>query len=352
MRHTAAKLFAAAAIATSLATVAAGQASADPTVTPAAQDIVGVGSDTIQAVLGQFSTDYNASLTAAGDTTSPRLYSYDATPAGNITTKTGATSIARPNGSGAGITALNNNTSATVNFARSSRAPQSTDPSTDDFVAFARDAVSWAGKTGGNAPANLSTADLNGIYTCSITNWNQITDVSGYTGPNAAIDAYIPQVNSGTRAFFLQAIGGGTAVTPGSCVKAYTPEENEGTDAVFNDVNAVFPYSAAHYIGQTVGGHTTTTDAPGYLSLRSVDGTNPIASNALNPAFTATNYGRTVYNVLRDSELNGTGTLSTALQNIFGGTGWICSSSTAAADIASYGFQALPLFACGAVTHS
>ncbi|GAB2741043.1 PstS family phosphate ABC transporter substrate-binding protein [Kitasatospora kifunensis] len=352
MRHTAAKLFAAAAIATSLATVAAGQASADPTVTPAAQDIVGVGSDTIQAVLGQFSTDYNASLTAAGDTTSPRLYSWDATPAGNITTKTGATSIPRPNGSGAGITALNNNTSSTVNFARASRGPATTDPSTDDFVAFARDGVAWAGNKSGNAPANLSTADLNGIYTCSITNWNQITDVPGYTGPNATIDAYLPQVNSGTRAFFLQAIGGGTAITPGSCIQSTTPEENEGTDAAFTDVNAVFPYSAAHYIGQTVGGHTTTTDAPGNLTLRNVDGINPVANNTLNPAFTATNYGRTVYNVLRDSELNGTGTLSTALQNIFGTSGWICNNATAQADIASYGFQVLPAFACGAVTHS
>ncbi|WP_329565804.1 PstS family phosphate ABC transporter substrate-binding protein [Kitasatospora sp. NBC_01266] len=352
MRHTAAKLFASVAIAASLATVAAGQATADPTVTPAAQDIVGTGSDTIQAVLNQFSTDYNASLTAAGDTTSPRLYSWDATPAGNITPKTGASTIARPNGSGGGISALNNNTKTTVDFARSSRGPQSTDPSTDDFVAFAQDGVSWAGNATGVAPANLSTADLKGIYTCSITNWNQITDVSGYTGPNAAIQAYLPQSNSGTRAFFLQAIGGGTTVAPGSCVQAYTPEENEGTDSVFNNPNVIYPYSAAHYIGQTVGGHTTTTDAPGYLTLRNIDGINPIASSALNPAFTGTNYGRTVYNVVRDAEFNGTGTQSTALQNIFGASGWICNSTTAAADIASYGFAALPPFACGAVVHS
>ncbi|MDH6119527.1 PstS family phosphate ABC transporter substrate-binding protein [Kitasatospora sp. GAS204B] len=353
MRHTAAKLFATVAIAASLATVAAGQATADPTVTPAAQDIVGTGSDTIQAVLNQFSTDYNASLTAAHDTTSPRLYSWDATPAGNITPKTGASTIARPNGSGGGISALNNNTHTTVDFARSSRGPQSTDPSTDDFVAFAQDGVAWAGNSTGNAPANLTTADLKGIYSCTITNWNQITDVSGYTGPNATIKAYIPQLNSGTRAFFLTAINGGTtALTPGSCVQSYTPEENEGTDSVFTDANVIFPYSAAHYIGQTVGGHTTTSDAPGSLTLRSVDGVNPIASNALNPTFTGSNYGRTVYNVVRDSEFNGTGTQATALQNIFGASGWICNDSTAAADIASYGFAALPAFACGAVVHS
>ncbi|MFI9270123.1 PstS family phosphate ABC transporter substrate-binding protein [Kitasatospora sp. NPDC052896] len=350
MRHTAAKLFAALAITTSLATIAVGQASADPAVTPAAQDIVGVGSDTTQAVLNQFSTDYNAYLTGTGDTTSPRLYSWDATGTSPITTKTGATSIARPNGSGAGISALNSTTDSTVDFARASRGPQTGDLSTDLFVAFAKDGVSWAGNTGGNAPANLTTADLNGIYTCSITNWSQITDVPGYTGPNATIDAYLPQINSGTRAFFLSAIGGGTAVTPGSCVEAYNPEENEGTDAVFNDPNAITPYSAAHYIGQVYGGHTTSTDAPGYLDLRSVDGINPItSSNTLNPSYTSTAYGRTVYNVVRNAEWTGTDAHAAALKAIFGTTGWICKSG--AADLHSFGFQTLPFGACGSTIH-
>ncbi|MFE0464996.1 PstS family phosphate ABC transporter substrate-binding protein [Kitasatospora sp. NPDC058965] len=351
MRHTAAKLFATLAIATSLATVAAGSALADPSGTPAAQDLVGVGSDTTQAVLGQFSTDYNASLTAAHDTTSPRLYSWDATGTSPITTKTGATSITRPNGSSNGVTALNTYTNTTVDFARSSRAPQTGDLTTDDFVAFAKDAVSWAGNATGNAPANLTTADLKAIYTCAKTNWNQITDIAGYTGPNATIKAYIPQNGSGTRSFFLKAINGGTgSVTLGSCVQSYTPEENEGTDSVFNDANAVFPYSAAHYIGQ-LNGHTTTTDNKGYLSLRSVDGTNPISSGALNATFAGTNYGRVVYNVFRDAEWNGTNTQATAIQNVFGPLGWICNDTTAGNDISSYGFLALDFGVCGSVTH-
>lgn len=352
MRHTAAKLFATLAIATSLATVAAGMASADPTVTPAAQDIVGAGSDTTQAVLNQFSTDYNAFLTGKGDTTSPRLYSWDATGSANITPKTGASTIARPNGSSAGVTALNATTNTTLDFARSSRAPQTGDLTSDLFVAQARDGVSWAGNSAGNAPANLSTADLLGIYTCSITKWNQITDIAGYTGPNATIDAYLPQLSSGTRSFFLKAIGSGTTVTPGSCVEAYTPEENEGTDSVFTDVNSVFPYSAAHYIGQVYGGHTTATDAPGSLSIRSVDGTFPITStHTLNPTFTATNYGRTVYNVVRSGDWTATSTQATALKAIFGPAGWICTNATAKADLQSYGFQLLPVGACGSTTH-
>ncbi|GAA1268509.1 substrate-binding domain-containing protein [Kitasatospora nipponensis] len=351
MRHTAAKLLASAAIVTSLATVAAGQAMADPSVTPAATDIVGVGSDTTQAVSNQFSTDYNAFLTASGST-APRLYSWDATGSSPITTKTGATSIARPNGSGAGITALNGNTSATVNFARSSRGPQTGDLTTDDFVAFAKDGVSYAAPATGNAPANLTTADLAAIYTCTKTNWNQITDISGYTGPNATIKAYLPQTSSGTRSFFLKAVGGGTTpIVPGACVQAYTPEENEGTDAVFTDANSIEPYSAAHYIGQVYGGHSSGSDAAGTVTLRSVDGINPItATHTLNTAFTATNYGRVVYNVFRDAEWTGTGA-NPALKAIFGPTGWVCTNATAKADIQGYGFQLLPLGACGSVTH-
>lgn len=92
MRHTAAKLFAALAITTSLATVAAGQASADPSILPtlpAAKDIVGVGSDTTQSVLNQFSADYNTFLGTGS--TLPHLYSWDATGSATIAnTKTGS----------------------------------------------------------------------------------------------------------------------------------------------------------------------------------------------------------------------------------------------------------------------
>lgn len=61
---------------------------------------MGVGSDTTQAVLNQFSTDYNAFLGASS--TLPRLYSWDATGTSPIVTKTGATTpFNRPNGSSA-----------------------------------------------------------------------------------------------------------------------------------------------------------------------------------------------------------------------------------------------------------
>ncbi|MBD0692410.1 PstS family phosphate ABC transporter substrate-binding protein [Streptomyces sp. CBMA123] len=346
MRKTAAKLLAAAALATSLATVATGTAVADPAagVTPAAQDIVGVGSDTTQAVLDQFSTDYNASL--GSGSTAPRLYSYDATGTSPITTKTGATSITRPNGSGAGISALAANTSATVDFARSSRDPQSSDPNTFDFVAYATDAVSWAAQNGGHAPANLTTQNLKDIFNCNVTTWNQI-DPSLSTN---TIKPFLPQANSGTRAFFLKTLG---ITTINSCVTQGV-QENQGSALALQDPDAVVPYSVAHFIGQAYYGKGSGSDVQGPLTVRSIDGVAPIdtTNKVITDAFASTNYARSVYNVLRHAEFVATDTHGTALQAIFGTNGWICNNATATADLQSFGFLPLPAGACGSTLHS
>ncbi|MER7770121.1 substrate-binding domain-containing protein [Kitasatospora sp. NPDC096140] len=344
MRKTAANLLAAAALATSVATVFAGTAVADPAGLPHSQDIVGVGSDTTQAVLNQIAADYNATLVNPSD---PHLYSWDAIPAGTITTKSGATPITRPNGSGAGISALNANTSATVDFARSSRSPQPTDPTTDDFVAMAKDAVAWAAPSAGNAPANLTTANLKDIYTCAVTNWTQINP----SLPNATIKPFLPQTGSGTRSFFLTTIGGGTAVTPGACVDS-SVQENQGSDPKLADVNALAPYSVAHYIGQVYFGKGSGADVQGPLTIRSVDGVAPVdtVNKTISSAFAATAYSRVVYNVFRDAEWTATDAHGNALRAIFSRTGWICKNG--ATDLKSFGFLPLSSFACGSVTHS
>lgn len=344
MRKTAAKLLTAAALATSVATVFSGTAVADPAGTPAAQDIVSVGSDTTQVVSNAFSTGYNNYLTSIGDTTSPRYHSWDATGSATIVPKSGAASINRPNGSGAGINALNA-VGSQVDVARSSRAPKvGTDPASNLFVAFAKDAVSWSAKNGGNAPANLTTAQLKAIYECTTTNWQQISA----TLPNATIKPYLPQVNSGTRSFFLGAIG---VTTPGTCVVT-GPEENQGTDPVLNDNDVVFPYSVAHYIGQVYGGHSSGSDAAGVLTVRNVNGIAPIntTTNTINTTFAASAYGRVVYNVVRDADWNAGNAKATALRNIFSSTGWICTSG--GTTIKSYGFLQLPGTACGSITHA
>ncbi|MFJ4189928.1 PstS family phosphate ABC transporter substrate-binding protein [Kitasatospora sp. NPDC089509] len=343
MRWNRFKLPALCAAAALTASLPVGSAAADPVVLPQAQDIVGVGAQTTQPVLNQFSADYNASL--GSDTTSPRMYSWDATGSSPIVTKSAATTIVRPDGAGAGIKALVSNTGSTVDFVRSDRGPTAADPHGLDFVALAKDSVTWSAARNGNAPAQLTPAQLNGIYTCIINNWQQIDP----SLPNATIKPYLPQVDSGTRAFFLSAIG--VAAPNAACVVS-GPEENQGTDPVLSDPNVVFPYSVAHYLGQTVGGHGTATDAPGNLTLRNVviNGRvlTPVTNNLMDTNFANSQFGRVVYDVFRDAEWIGTDAHATAIQNVFGPSGWICNDPTAAADLAGYGFLATP--ACGTAT--
>ncbi|MFC1404426.1 MULTISPECIES: PstS family phosphate ABC transporter substrate-binding protein [Streptacidiphilus] len=340
-KTTVAKLVSAAALTASVVSLAAGPALADPPsgTTPAATDIVGVGSDTVQALFNQLSTDY---------TGTPKLYSWDATGTSPITTKTGATSITRPNGSGAGITALGSTTSSTVDFARSSRGPQTGDPTTDDFIAYAKDAVSWAAKSGGDAPANLTKADLQGIYACTITKWNQITDISGFTGSANTIQPFLPQSGSGTRSFFLSSTG---ITTIGSCVNQ-TVEENEGSNTLLQTNDSVVPYSVGHYIGQVYFSHGSGTDVQGPLTVRNLDGIVPIdtTNKTISSAYAVSAYSRNLYNVVRAGDWNAGDSHATALKAIFSSTGWICKNATAQADLKSYGF--LPLALCGVISHT
>ncbi|MFC1433128.1 PstS family phosphate ABC transporter substrate-binding protein [Streptacidiphilus sp. N1-3] len=341
MRKTAlAKIVSATALTAAAVTLAAGPALADPPVgtTPAATSIVGVGSDTIQAVFNQFSTDY---------TGTPKLYSWDATGTSPIITKTGATSIARPNGSGAGVSALESTTRTTVDFARVSSALPATAPTNDWYIPFAKDAVSWAAQTGGNAPANLTTADLTKIFsTCTITKWNQITDIPGYTGPATTIKAYLPQTSSGTRSFFLGQVG-----PAGACVQTTTVEENEGSNPLLQTADSIVPYSVAHFIGQVYGGHGSGTDVPGPLTVRQINGITPIdpSTHVITTPFSTSVFGRNVSDVVRGTDWNAGDAHATALKAIFSTTGWICTNATAQADLASYGF--LHLATCGIPQH-
>jgi ABC-type phosphate transport system substrate-binding protein len=338
----------------------AGTASADPPagVTPAHSDIVGVGAQTDDLLFDQFATDYDSTL-AASD---PHLYSYDAQGSATIPEKTGCavngTDPVRPNGANAGITALEANAHPTgdatdfcVDFARNTRNRAASDPSSIVFIPFAIDAVTWSAdnqpgkKT--HAPTDLSTTDLKAIYSCDASllgggksgpvTWDEV----GGTGTNAIVPV-IPNSLAGTRTFFLGAIG---VTTLGSCVVGQdnSVEQNEGTNPVFsgsNSADIVFPYSVAVFLAQTQFGHGAGDQ--GFQVLRSVDGVAPTAGKTgklkININFP---YVRYVSNVVRNASTTGRA-VPKYLKKIFGtgtkGTGWICNSSVAAADIKSYGF--------------
>jgi ABC-type phosphate transport system substrate-binding protein len=356
---------------------------------------------------GRFAADTGSPLD--NSLPSPELYSWDATnpvtggQGDTIVTKANCAGIARPNGSGQGLAALEANaqpsgdtTNYCVDFARVSRARAATDPACTTggicFVSLAGDAVSWADRSaaagGTDAPKSLTLAQLTNIYECKDTNWKQVG------GTSAPIEAYLPNTSSGTRTFFLTALGGGTtAITPGACVIDGTTsdpnslEENEGVDPIFNTPEGIYIYSVGNYIGQAYhsaacsnnpncGFPNAATCTPakdqnafgcnvtGVLSVGEIDDRSPLTTATvptINPNFDAV-FQRTLYDVVRydpnttdhipgpESGMPG----GIPLEQIFAANtaaipGWTCGNSTAQTDIKDYGF--LPtwkLSTCGA----
>ena len=351
-----------------VAALAAGTALADPPkgVTPAPSSVISVGAQTQQNLFD--------SLAKIWDTANPKktqLYTWDALNAAgadnNIATKQGCAKTLRPNGSSPGIAALATNLKTgshfCVDFARSSRAEKSTDPSGLSFIPFALDSVTYASVVkGSNAPANLTTHELAEIYTCTATKWNQVGGKS-----SATIHPLLAQAGAGTVSFFLTAIG---VTTPGPCVSEPTTlEENEGVNSVFTGANAaneIIPFSTGDWIAQAYhsaaclnksctqvkgvvckpkkGQNVFGCDLNGVLKLNKINGTSPVTgtgvSAVLNSKFSAA-YIRTLFNVVRTAKTKDS--IPAYLEQFLGAKGLVCKNP---AQIKDYGF--LPDAACGA----
>jgi hypothetical protein len=381
----------AAAAATALG-VGLGPALADPPagVVPALTSVVGVGSQTTQGVLDNISNAYDAKKPAND------LYSWDA-----INPTTGATGdtietkgksstdttcdIARPDGSGAGVTALSTTKTdggqPCINYARSSSPPSSTSPTGLVYVGFAKDAVTWVTTTKATGtPKTLTAAQLNAIYSANTGKCLTWKDVGGTSA--AAIVPALPQTSSGTRTFFLAAIG---VTTPGTCTvngeidipsdpnNPVLLEENTGVsvggttdkavtgNAYFfaHNANALFPYSAADWIAQAAkpagGAHTTTSFGHGVVTEPGeISGVSPITAGSpdvISTPFTtgtATKvFTRVVYNVVPNVGTTADPKIATGpITTIFGPKGVVCGDTTI---IKSWGF--LPLGSlCGFLT--
>lgn len=269
-----------------LGLISTSAASAEPT-TPN-RPLAAVGSDTIQDV-------WNA-LTNTGPIKSVASYDAFGSPA-TIVTKTGVTPFTRPNGSGAGVKALSAslnplnhvykdsaNNSFTlkkndVDIARSSSSPNVTGTELT-FLPFARDAVSVAVRDSANKPLSLTTQQIANIFSCTAGDGVTIDGSTGKPMLNGmAFTPKLPQAASGTRSFFLKAIG----VTPNTtCIpdaEQIHPENNGG--ALVNDGD-IIPFSAAQWIAQKNGAMTNTT-APGQL-LADIDGLKAIDPSSAAPA--------------------------------------------------------------------
>jgi ABC-type phosphate transport system substrate-binding protein len=299
-------------------TVCGSVAVADPSGSPTYRQLSGVGSDTTQGVMNGLANAITINGTKV-------IGSYDAVGSANITTKDPATTpgctIPRPNGSGAGRTALLTSLQANNNcldFSRSSSLNLSAATPGLTYVPFAVDAVTYAITPTSSVPRKLALADLKAIYHCD----------PNYVGtaPNFALTVYLPQAGSGTRSFWESTVG----ITDADVVAGVYPcikdtkngapvEEHDGR--VLDD-NSIAPFSIAQYNAQS---SQTIADLRGRAILGTVDG---VAPNALN-----SNFGvkRDVYNVIPTSKV-GTAPWSTVFA---GSNSLICQQTNI---INTYGF--------------
>lgn len=304
-------------------------ASADPVT----DGYVIVGSDTLQDAVGALANGFkNGSSTVRTLGLGKVVGSWDAFAPGvtggigTIQTKAAGPVYPRPSGSGNGKNALiasymhtpwnisstalyvNAGLAGTYNIndqidaSRSSSEATPNASGTYSYLPFGQDAVSYAFKAGAGVPqssvdyvASLTTAQLNAIYTSSSN--------TAIPASSDVIVPRLPQNGSGTRTFWLQVLGGGTAITPGAASNgtATTLPENNGTVLTpgAGEIQ-VIPFSVASYIAQANGVASTNTTAT--ITLGKPNNVAPTTGTAPNlagvSAFYNGAYGRTTYIVV------------------------------------------------------
>lgn len=255
-----------------------------------------VGSDTTQDVVGALVNNYNADATYNEDANIPgvdkdnltNVLSQQASPVtvpgdehcGSVTyaTPAGAGQTLAPNGSGAGRDALKASVLAgngCIDIARSSSGPRPAgtgsgqDLASFEYYAFGLDAVGWSTASTAAPAGGLTLAQLQGIYNCTFTNWNQVG------GANQAIERYWPQAGSGTRAFFQSDVLGfdPTTFTGAGCPAVQLAQENQGQTIAANgdQQSGIQPFSGANFIAMSTG---AIVDQRAGQTIRNLNGAN------------------------------------------------------------------------------
>ncbi|MFG2821218.1 substrate-binding domain-containing protein [Kitasatospora sp. NPDC048365] len=302
-----------------------GTAQADPT---GYRPLAGVGSDTTQGVMNAIA----GKVTLNGQ---PVLGSYDAVGTPTINTKAAAAcqGLNRPNGSGAGRTALLNELNKGNNcldFSRSSSLNLAASTPGLTYVPFAVDGVTYAVSAGSALPLDLSIADLHAIYSCD----------PGYvgTGPNYDIHPMLPQAGSGTRSFWEATVGITEADVAAGKYPCVTDTKGgkkiEEHDGRVLDSASLVPFSIAQYIAQS---SSTIADLRGTAQLGNING---VPSLLLNTSAAAT---RDVYNVIPTSKV-----ATSPWSDAFVGSNSLVCQQTAT--IKQYGFGVNA--ACGDTTRT
>jgi ABC-type phosphate transport system substrate-binding protein len=295
-------------IASGFALAVVAPASADPTFTPDANDIVGVGSDTIEFVVGDLAAGktidgvhvngWNDTHTGVSD---QRLASFNATGTSPVVLREGSVAVTRPNGSGSGkATLFGAGDNPDVNFARSSSSLNASNGEATALTQFpfAVDGLKMAvsGSTPSNAPASLTISDIVKIYDGTYKKWSDIDP--SYSAD--FIQPKTPQSGSGTRSFFdseLKAANGGVAVvyaTPSTGYLGVQEVQEHDPTPLQGNPDAIGPFSTAR--AQTLANPAVIKFEGGYSAKRAV------------------------YDVVRNADAGAAWTLA-----LFGPSGFFCS---------------------------
>ena len=278
---------------------------------PVSNSYVLVGSDTLQDSVNALTngTEITGTFirTRAGGNT---LGNFDAFGSTLIQTKPAGPFFVRPAGSGNGRNALISSITGApwqgqvitnqVDIARSSSGP-GTNAHPDGrllYVPYGRDAVSYAYYGTGSQLASLTTAQLKQIYES-----NTPVTIGGVT-----VLPMIPQSGSGTRDFFLSAIGV-SAGNLGSTVSSNGNTLPENDASVLTTVGQIVPFSAASWIAQANGASgVNTIPASGNVKLGSPNGQAPFtgSGSALvpNSTFYQSGFGRDTYLIVEYARVN------------------------------------------------
>jgi len=294
-----------------LSVVIAGLALATPSFAdPVSSSYVLVGSDTLQdsgnALANGTSITGSAVRATAGGS---YIGSFDAFGSAAIQAKPSGVYFARPAGSGDGVKALSrsidgapfsvsgNATPAIsitgqVDIARTSSSAGTTANANGvlAYVPYGRDALSYAYV--GTGLGDITTAQLKSVYECSLTSIGGV-----------AVTPVLPQSASGTRKFFLSAIGNPTL---GSCVVQSSFAENDGS-VITN--GQIIPFSVASWIAQKNGaGQNRTGSAVLGSPLNGIEpftgtGTSLVPNSAY---YSNATFGRETYLVVEYARINPT----------------------------------------------
>ncbi|GAA2184592.1 substrate-binding domain-containing protein [Brooklawnia cerclae] len=281
---------------------------------PVSNSYVLVGSDTLQDSLNAITNGTNLGgsfvrSTGGGNT----VGNFDAFGSSLIQTKPNGPYFVRPAGSGNGRNALissitgaawNGKTiTGQVDIARSSGGPGSNVAEDGDllYVPYGRDAVSYAYYGTGTELASLTTAQLKQIYESD----------TAITINGVEVKPLIPQSGSGTRDFFLSAIGVAAADLGDIVSSTYngvanTLPENDGS--VLTTAGQIVPFSAASWIAQANGASgVNTIPTSGNVKLGSPNGVAPFTgTTTLAPAsaYYSSSYGRDTYLIVEYARVN------------------------------------------------